>query len=171
MVENWPKGPDFSGVIHPKEVHAPAPASTPRDAPWREIEDIGDDLKTLSQQLERLIQLLSGGTPGPGQITVIIPHKATFTTGFQQVYTPGTAQPLNPLPIADGYPVTIVANPNNAGNIYLGKSQSEAQDARVRFNGLAAGLAVSLKIKNLGVVWVDADNANDGVSWIVETDT
>lgn len=156
-------GNRFIGKINP-----PPPISTPVESPWSEVEAVIAALGTLSQKLDELISLMSGGA---GQITVIIPHKTHITTGFRSVPIPGVAQNLDPLDIQDGYPVTIVASPGNSGNIYLGKTQGEAQDARKRFNGLAPGLAVSLKIQNLSAVWIDVDTANDGVSWIVETDT
>jgi hypothetical protein len=162
-------------------VNRPPPISTPREAPWKEIEAIVDGLANLSGQLTALITLLGGGAPLPappgappsaGTITIVIPHKRTITTGSLSIatVTPHTPVQLLPLSIQDGYPVTIIANPANAGNIYLGKSQNEVDDARYQFNGLAPGLAVSLKIKNLNAVWFDADNIGDGVSWIVETD-
>jgi len=157
-------------------VNRPPPISTPREAPWKEVEAISDGLDKLSQQMATLITLLSGGAPPPvppGTITVIIPHKRTVTTGSLSiaVVTPHNPLQLLPLAIQDGYPATIIANPANVGNIYLGKSQNEVDDARYRFNGLAPGLAVSLKIKDLSAVWFDADNIGDGVSWIFETDT
>ncbi len=153
-------------------INPPPPISTPKEAPWKEVEALAAQLADLSLKLSQLIALM-GGAPGGGTtpVAVVTPHKNTIITGFQQVYVPGTAQNLYPVPIPDGYPVTIVANPSNTGNIYIGKTQSEAQDPRVRMNGLAPGLAVSLKIKNLGVIWVDADVANEGVSWLVESDT
>lgn len=154
-------------------VNPPPPLSTPKEAPWKEIEAIIDGLSNLSGQLTTLISLLSGGAPPPGAITIIIPHKRTITTGSLSIaaITPHNPLQLLPLAVQDGYPVTIIANPANTGNIYLGKSQNEVDDARYRFNGLAPGLAVSLKIKDLSAVWFDADNIGDGVSWIFETDT
>lgn len=151
-------------------VHPPPPISTPREAPWKEIEAIIDGLTDVAAKLAELIELLRGGGT-PGQITVIIPHKATITTGWQDVATPGLGVQLPALAIQDGYPVTVVADPNNTGFIYLGKSQADLLDQRRRFAGLAPGLAVSEKIKNLSALWVDADVANDAASWIVETDT
>jgi hypothetical protein len=182
------------------KINAPPPVSTPKNAPWTDVAAIQAALAALSQQFATIITLLGGinttttvggggggggggNNGGGGSSTVInestqvvipiIPNKASFTTGSLAVatITPHTPVQLYSQNIADGYPVTIVANPANAGNIYLGKSQSEVDDNRKRFNGLAPGLAVSLKIKNLSAVWFDADNIGDGVSWIFESDT
>lgn len=158
----------------------------PKESPWKEIEDISEGLRILSGQLANLISQLSGGqippaAPWPplspaapgGTVTILIPNKASFTSGSFEIATVAPHTPINlpPLTVQDGYPVTIVAHPANVGNIYLGKNQSEVDDARKRFNGLPPGVAVSLRIKNLGIVWFDADNIGDGVSWIVETDS
>lgn len=167
--------PDISKAIG--EVHWPPPISTPKEAPWKDMEAVIDGLHNLSGQLTQLITLLVAGVPPgggtPGTCSIIIPHKATVTTGSLSitVVSPHTPLQLLPLAIQDGYPVTIIANPANTGNIYLGKSQNEVDDARYQFNGLAPGLAVSLKIKNLSALWFDADDIGDGVSWIVETDS
>ncbi len=171
------------------KINAPPPISTPRQAPWQDIGDIQSGLAILSQQLAAIISLLGGQNPiqiigGGGEsntvinqsgqtISLIIPNLPTFTSGSLSIatVTPHTPVQLLSQPVKDGYPVTIVANPANAGNIYLGKSQSEVDDLRKRFNGLAPGLAVQMKIQNTSAVWFDADNIGDGISWYFESDT
>ncbi len=102
---------------------------------------------------------------------VSVLHKATFASGSLQVTAAGTAQRLPNLAIPQGFPVSVIAQPANTGYIYIGKTKAEAESATLQFNGLAAGLAVSLKITNLTAVWVTSSVNAEGCSWIVETDT
>jgi hypothetical protein len=106
----------------------------------------------------------------PTNVSIVTPHKKKFATGRQLVFTPGTAQQLSAIAITNGYPVTICALTGNTGNVYIGNSQAEVQDAQKRFDGLKAGVAIALKIQNLSEVWIDTDVASEGVSWIYETD-
>ena len=165
-----------------ERIHWPPQPSTPREAPWRELEAIADGLKGVTSKLDTLISLWAGvPPPPPGEVPgitptpVIVPHKKTFSTGQRDVETTGEPVQLDDIAITDGYPVTIVAKPGNNGTIYYGKSQSECADNKRRFDGLAAGLADSLKIKNLGEVWIDSSvqgtaAAPEGVSWRFEHD-
>ena len=58
--------------------------------------------------------------------------------------------------------------------MYLGKNKSDCANNKRRFDGLEAGMAVSLKVKNVNAVYVDSEaqgttTAPEGVSWIVES--
>ena len=88
--------PDRSRIVD--GINPPPPMSTPREAPWKEIEAIIDGLANLSGQLTTLIGLLSGGVPGGGAITVIIPHKRTVTSGSLAIATITPQTPAETIP-------------------------------------------------------------------------
>ena len=98
----------------------------------------------------------------------VVPNKEAFITRQKTVTTAGTAVKLaSSIPIPDGFGLTIIAKPGNTGTIYIGRTKGDAEGSQT-FNGLSAGLAVSLKVTNTDLVWVNGDTDGDGVSWIVE---
>lgn len=177
---------------------APAPPSLPREAPWREIEETIAGLRAVASRLDILISIYTGVAPPPvvitPPITPIIPgppelesinsrldvliaalvaNKPTFATGQRDVTTVGEPEQLDDLPIADGFKLTVIAKTGNTGYIYLGKTKGDCANNKRRFDGLEAGVAVSLRVKNASAVWVDSSvqgttTAPEGVSWIVE---
>lgn len=98
------------------------------------------------------------------------PNKPNVITGQKDVTAAGSPEQLDDLAIPDGFGVTIIAKTGNTGYIYLGATEADCASSSSRFDGLSAGLAVSLKIENLNKVWVDASVNGEGVSWIVEQD-
>ncbi len=166
-----------------QQFNLPPRISTPREAPWKEVESIANNLNQVSLQLANLVASLTGKpintlitlppsppVSGASPLPVIVPNKLHIITGFQFVRRVGQGINLPPLVIPEGYPVSIIASPGNIGVIYLGKSQADVLDARVRFDGRAPGSPVNLKVKNLNAVWMDGTVVTDSVSWIVETD-
>lgn len=152
----------------------PPKPSTPKEAPWRELEAVIEALGIVTVKLDAVVSAILGIEPGDTPVTqmkVVIPSKMTWRHGQDDVTTAGTPVQLRDLAIPDGYPVTIVAKPGNAGTIYLGCSEAEIRDTIKRFDGLSAGLAHSLRIKNLKEIWVDASDSGDGISWSVEYDS
>jgi len=116
------------------------------------------------------------GLPGDDSALIslsrgIVPNKNSFLHGTKTVVAAGTAIQLvtSDVIVEDGYQVTIVAKPGNTGIIYIGHSKGDAESAQ-KFDGLDAGLAISLKLKNLNEVWVNSSVNGDGVSWIFERD-
>ncbi len=256
-------------MVEERRVYPPPPPSTPREVPWREVEEIISGLKAVASKLDALISLYAGipvtpteiaippptvtppptvgasevvssirslyewGTAtggskdrlldqskkwedgmwegyeivilsgqGAGQRRIIktnttdtitprsewniepdrtsvyiirtaratIANKTSFVTGQKNVTTAGVAEQLPDVKIPDGCQLTIIAKPGNSGNIYLGNSKDNAESSTDRFDALEAGVAVSLKITNAKLLWIDADNNGDGVSFIVEQD-
>lgn len=99
-------------------------------------------------------------------------QKVTWVSGQLDVTSDGTAEQLaSDVAVPVGCQLTIIAKPGNTGTIYLGNSKANAESTSVRFDGLSAGLAVSLKVNNANLVWVDASVAGEGVSYIVEQDS
>jgi len=153
-----------------KRIYPPPKPSTPREAPWREIEQIIDKLGVVVEKLCILISIYTGVPPGeiPGGIPV--PNRATFATGQRDVATAGEPEQLDDLPIPDGFKLTVIARTGNGGVIYFGKSKGDCANNKRRFDGLFAGLAHSFGVKNASAVWVDAEVSGEGVSWSVEQD-
>ena len=161
-----------------RRIYPPPPITTPREAPWREVEEIIDGLKAVATKLDILISTYTGVPPTPpGEVPptvpaqVIIPNKNTWRHGQKTVSTAGTPVQLPDLEIPDGYSVTVIAKTGNTGYIYLGSTEAECANSVLRFDGLSAGLAHSLKVKNLNRIWIDASVDGEGVSWSVEYDS
>lgn len=122
--------------------------------------------------LKLILQSMAGsggdGTPFPTNMLVKTTNLDTVAHGQVTITTAGTAIRMPPIPIPEGFAVTILAKPANTGTIYLGKTKEDAENASVRFDGLAAGLAISLRINKLNEIWVNTDTNGDGISWIME---
>ena len=58
--------------------------------------------------------------------------------------------------------VQINALPTNTGNVYIGDSSVSSSTGYV----LDAGDTIILPIKDLSTIYVDADTAGEGISWI-----
>lgn len=178
-------------MVEPK-IHPPPPPSLPREAPWREIEAIVDGLMTVAFKLDTLISIYTGAPP-PAVITPTAPpiipappelaplasrldaliaglveNLTTFQTGQKDVTTAGEPEQLDDFPIPAGFKLTVIAKTGNTGYIYLGKDKGDCANNSRRFDGLEAGVAVSLRVRNANAVWVDASVDGEGVSWIVE---
>lgn len=181
-------------MVQPR-IHPPPPPSTPREAPWREIEAVVDGLKAVASKLDRLISIYTGAppptvittptiitpiiTPAPPElapladrldalIAGLVGNLTTFQTGQKDVVTAGTPEQLDDFPIPAGFKLTVIARTGNTGVIYLGKNKGDCANNKRRFDGLDAGIAVSLRVKSASAVWVDAEVSGEGVSWIVE---
>jgi len=179
----------------------PPPPSLPREAPWREIEAIVDGLKAVAFKLDTLISIYTGAPPptvitpptiiappaiipAPPELTPLtnrldaliaglVGNLTTFQTGQKNVATAGKPEQLDDFPIPAGFKLTVIAKTGNTGYIYLGKDKGDCANSSRRFDGLGAGLAVSLRVRNASAVWVDSSvqgttAAPEGVSWIVE---
>lgn len=184
-------------MVEPK-VHPPPPPSLPREAPWREIEEIIDGLRAVASKLDILFTAYTGVAP-PTEVVVpgvapilpappelaplasrldaliagLVGNLPTFVTGQKDVITAGEPEQLDDWPISDGFKLTVIAKPNNTDLIYLGKNKSDCANNKRRFDGLEAGVAVSLRVRNVNAVYVDSEAqgttaAPEGISWIVE---
>ena len=100
-------------------------------------------------------------------------QKGAWSTGQLDVTAAGTAEQLSStsIPVPLGCQLTIIAKPGNTGTIYLGNSKANCESSSTRFDGLAAGLAVSLKVNDVNLVWVDASVNGEGVSYCIESDS
>ena len=90
----------------------------------------------------------------------------SFDSGKKLVPSAGTAVQLPNLSIPRGEKVTIKAISTNAGIVYIANSKSGAED-KINCYPLTSDDDVALQISNLNLVWLNADNNNEGVNWIV----
>jgi hypothetical protein len=88
-----------------------------------------------------------------------------ITVGNLSVPTPGKPVNLPVISVPDGKTGVLYAPQTNGGNIYFGGSQSEA--AAKKFP-IPPGDSRSLRITNFNQIWIDADVANEGISYGVE---
>lgn len=112
-----------------------------------------DTLKRVRDALEAL-QGTNGNWPN-------------LETGQDTVTTAGTPVQLNggtSLSVPDGATVSVTALPNNAGNIYVGDDTVDSDTGDV----LTADSSLSIPVTDVANIWIDADNAGEGVSWITE---
>ena len=127
-------------------------------------------LDFLNATMLRILAALGGEpVPGPTPGAGFLSSRSDFMHGQATVVTAGTAVQLSsgPIMIPNGYPLVVIAWPTNAGVIYVANSKAGAEVGQY-FNGLDAGLALSLLIDDVSKVWVNASADSQKVSWIVE---
>lgn len=98
---------------------------------------------------------LSQENPMPTQLEPGV----TIRNGQQTVATPGTAVQIG---LGTCISVDVIAFEGNAGTIWIGNSGVAAGNGRP----LYAGGSVSIDVDDLAKVYIDADNAGDGVGWM-----
>lgn len=101
----------------------------------------------------------SGGGGGGGSAPA---NRPAFVTSQLNVAAPGVAQQVPTQAIPNGFTVFLRAKVTNNGNIYIGNSQPNAQDHTVAII-LEPGAFLEYGITNQDLVWVDADDATDGI--------
>lgn len=95
------------------------------------------------------------------------PNRPSWTHGQKTVTAEGTAEQLPSVTVPDGFELVVRALPGNDGDIYLGNSKANAEDADQRLT-FSAGNGPTLKVKNANVIWVDAATSGEGVDYWVE---
>jgi hypothetical protein len=88
-----------------------------------------------------------------------------LTVGTLLVAVAGTPVQLPLLALPDGKSGVLYALQANVGDVYFGGSQSEASQ---KFFPIPAGESRTVKVKNFNSVWINADNAGDGIAYGVE---
>lgn len=97
-----------------------------------------------------------------------LPPKGSWDHDQKTVTTPGTAEQLPSMDVPAGYKLVVEALPTNAGNIFLGNSQANAESTSKRVTK-KPDTHISLQVDNANKVWVDAANAGEGVQFFVES--
>lgn len=135
------------------------------------IVDLDDS--SVSTSYPGLITRMARSLDSIGLDTVVSADetKTGVSYGQQDVSTAGTAEALNggtSLSVPNGAVVTVRAHVASSGDlVYVGDTNVSSSDG---FK-LADGEGVSLAVDDVSTIFVDADTAGDGVSWIVEQDS
>ena len=93
-----------------------------------------------------------------------ISNRTTGLTGTVTVAAAGTPVQLPDISIPDGFAVTLVPLPGNAGLVYTQYLSGATATARMPLDN---GQPIAFPVKNLNVIYLDADNAGDGATWTV----
>ncbi|MCW3128630.1 MAG: hypothetical protein N2V75_00765 [Methanophagales archaeon] len=135
---------------------APPPAvpPTPPVPPPTEVTlaDVLTALTDMTKKIEDIYSILDLRFTNPN----------SWQHDHKTVTTPGTPVKLPGITIPNGYALVVRAMPTNSGNIYLGNSKENAQDASKRIT-LAPDESTKLEVDKASVIWIDADNAGEGV--------
>ncbi len=95
-------------------------------------------------------------------------NRSSFIVDQVLVTTAGTAVQLPDVEIPDGFFAIVMAGPGNDGYIYPGESKAIAQYNHANdICRLEAGDSIPVQLTNLNLVWIDASEDGEGVSYIV----
>jgi len=138
-----------------------AVVTPPTPAPPTEITsaDILAALKDMTVRIESVNEKLSN-------VESILNLRFTNPSEWQHdhrtVTTPGAPVQLPSITIPNGYALVVRAMRTNVGNIYLGNSKDSVLDTSKRIT-LAPDESTKLEVDKASVIWIDADNAGEGV--------
>ena len=96
-------------------------------------------------------------------------NKTSWVHGQTNVAVPLTAVQMPTITIPDGFFLLIKAKPANLGNIYVGNSAANAIDHTVALT-LQSNEVTRLRIEDANLVFLDADNAAEGIEYVVEAE-
>lgn len=107
-----------------------------------------------------------------GRVDFGVRNLGSGYTGTKNVSVAGTAEKLSATskPIPHGYTLVIKARSDNVNKVFLAFSQSDAQTHANSFE-LTSGENVSLQVRDIDLIWLDAASAGDGVTFVVEKES
>jgi len=122
----------------------------------KKIEDIYKDMAKKTDDIYEKIENIDSA------LDLRFTNPNSWQHDHKTVTTPGTPVKLPGIVIPNGYALVVRAMPTNSGNIYLGNSKENAQDTSKRIT-LAPDESTKLEVDKASVIWIDADNAGEGV--------
>ncbi len=102
----------------------------------------------------------SGGGGGSA-----VPNRSTWAAIKKTVAIPGTAEQVTAQGIPNGFSAGIKAIPGNAGKIWVGPTKAEAEAHKVTLTNVQS---MRLFLQNTDAIWIDSENADEGVEIAVE---
>jgi len=94
-------------------------------------------------------------------------NRQTFKTGSMAITSAGTAEQLTEHRVVQGHYLTIHADPDNTGNIFIGETKAQAEANNFT---LTPDACVQIATDNVSDIWVDAAVNGERVEWIFEID-
>jgi len=91
-------------------------------------------------------------------------NRSSLTTDEKTVTVPGPAVQLPDVEVPEGFEATVTAKHTNAGRIYIGGTQAEAEAHTV---SLGRDDVFHDYLTNLNAIWIHADNDGEGVDYEV----
>lgn len=76
-------------------------------------------------------------------------------------------EPADALTVPNGWPILLLADPANSGNIYFAYSSAAALVAATRFEYLEAGKSIALYVTRTDQIWLVVDSDGDAASAFV----
>lgn len=134
------------------------------------LDDLDDALESVgTDRLREDLTHLAGQAQSGIDLGTALGNFSALENGRDTVATAGTAVQLNggnALSVPDGAELHIVAPTDNTGSVYLGDSTVSSIDGYELEPG--EQMPIPLHVDDVSLVFVDVDNAGDGVTWIVE---
>lgn len=100
---------------------------------------------------------------------------ATFTKTVTLAVTPEQLTlPAAALSVPNGWPILLIALPDNSGDVFFALSSADALVTATRFDKLEPGKSIALFLTKTDLVWVAVETDGDGVSayvpqWVQDT--
>ena len=108
--------------------------------------------------------LLTNGRPDFGK-----KNQSSVIAGTKDVITPLTAVQLPSNIISKSFELVIKAKSGNTGTIYVADNEADAKaGGHADAYELSAGETISYRVTNTNILWIDAENAGEGVTFTVE---
>ncbi len=174
-----PQTPATTGIvrIYPNTYPATDASSIPVPAGNNVYLDARGDwyIRTASSATEKFLVIDAGAAGNAAAIAASFglppaaaaANRAAFATFQKNVAVAGTAEQFSALTVPNGFALLIKGKSGNAGSIWLGNSQANAQDHTVA-REIVPGEVVSLGITDVALCWIDADVAGEGVAGLLE---
>jgi hypothetical protein len=132
------------------------------DVPFSEISIV----TSVATKIYIIISNAKGGVPTMDRIIQkgVDENLTSWDHNQMTVTAAGTAKQLPAMEIPNGIYLTIRALIGNVGNIYLGSSKANAEDANKRLT-LQPSESSSFKMDDTDLAWIDADNNGEGIEY------
>ena len=144
--------------------------STSIFASWMRFADVTfDEMNIDTSVATKIYIILSNSKNGVPTMDRLIQkgideNLSSWDHNQKTVAAAGTAEQITAMDVPNGIYLTIRALIGNIGNIYIGNSKANAEDANKRLT-LQPGESSSFKADDTDLIWIDADNNGEGIEY------
>jgi hypothetical protein len=144
--------------------------STSIIASWMRFADVQfDEINIVTSVATKIYVIISnarGGVPTLDRLIQkgIDENLSSWDHGHKTVAAAGTAEQMTAMDVPNGIYLTIRALIGNVGNVYIGNSKANAEDANKQLT-LQPGESSSFKADDTDLIWIDADNNGEGIEY------